>query len=757
MKKPRGARKGQLRKLAIFTGAFSLGIFLAQYLLPVDWQLPAGVAALMLACSRLLLRNDRGRRLLLTGVGLALAFGWNWLVIRQVQMPMEALAETEQTVTMTLCDYADKTDYGAKAVVRVEGLPGKAVYYGDAALLSVAPGQTVTDRVYWKSAARIRDEDVTSFTSKGIFLRAYPRGEAVFGSGSAGAVRWWPARTGQAMREKIAAVFSGDTAAFLTAVLTGDRSGLSADRAADLSEAGLYHILAVSGMHCGFLLTLVVLLLGRHRRRLVAGTMLVLLVFYALLTGGSPSVVRACVMLTMLLAAPLFGRESDGPTSLLTALFLILLHNPFAAASVSLQLSFAAMAGILYLTPRLSRLLKGTGKRGRLFHFTVAGFSATMGALVFTVPLSAYYFGTLVLISPLSNLLCLWAASGVFLLGLAAVAAGFLWLPLGMLLGVLPRLLTGYILGMAHLLARLPYHAVYFDNPYLPYWLAFVYLLFWAAFLVKRSPRRKYAAAALCGLVTLAAAVHLGTARYDGRLEIVMLDVGQGQCVLLASGKDCAVVDCGGSGWQDAGELVARRLRTMGYTRLDHLILSHYDKDHISGFAGLLARMDAGEVLVTEGADDREVRSAVWETAAGHGAAVRSVTGETDLKLGEARLRILPSGDDRNDNARSLAVLVSLEGQDLLLTGDMDRKAEERLLADWALPDLEYLAAGHHGSGASTSVRLLDALRPETVCISVGADNRYGHPAKETLRRLAERGCAVYRTDLHGDIQISWN
>ena len=399
----------------------------------------------------------------------------------------------------------------------------------------------------------------------------------------------------------------------------------------------------------------------------------------------------------------------------------------------------------------------GDKKHDKVFHFTVASFSATMGALVFTVPLSAYYFGTLVLIAPLSNLLCLWAASGVFLLGLLAVLAGFLWMPLGMLLAVVPRLLAGYILAAARLLAKIPYHAVYFSNPYLKYWLAFAYLLFLAAYLMKPKARRKYAVAALAAVLTLAVTVRLGAMRYSAGLEAVMLDVGQGQCVLLASGGEYALVDCGsGSSWYDAGEVAAHQLKTMGCTELDYMILSHYDKDHISGVTGLLARMDVAEVLVTEGADDEVVRAAVLETAAAHGAEVRTVTEEITLELGKARLRVFPPVGDGNDNERSLAVLASLGEEDLLLTGDLDRAAERALLAAWDLPDIEYLTAGHHGAKTSTSEELLDALKPETVCISVGS-NSYGHPARETLRRLGERGCAVCRTDLHGNIHLSLN
>ena len=745
-----------MRVLATFTGSFALGIFLAQYLVPAKWLLPCGAAAFVLAFGRLFLRNDWGRRVLLVGVGLTLAFGYDWLYIRQVQQPMEALAGTDREVVMTLCDYAVPTDYGAKATVRLEGLPGKAVYYGTAGLLELEPGQTVTDMVHLESASRIRDDDVTSFTSKGVFLLAYRRGEATYGEGSAGSPRWWPARMGHAMREKISAIFQGDTTGFLTAILTGDKSGLSEEGAAALSEAGLYHILAVSGMHCGFLLALVTFLTGRHRHRLTALCALPLLAFYAALTGGSPSVLRACVMLAFLLAAPIFHRDSDGPTALFSALFLILLANPFAAASISLQLSFAAMAGILFLTSRLYRLLLNGREGNRVTRFLAAGFSATMGALMFTVPLSGWYFGTLTLISPPSNLLCLWAASGVFLLGLLTVLIGFVCLPLAKLIAVVPTILVRYILTAAGLLAKIPYHAAYFANPYLKYWLIFVYLLFLAAWLHRKAPRRKYALAAVLACLTLGLTVKLGEWRYHADLDVKVLDVGQGQCVLLASGGEFTLVDCGsGNSWYGSGEIASQHLRAMGCRKLDRLILTHYDSDHINGVRSLLARMAVDTLLVPELADNGP-GSEILELARAHGVALKAVEDEMNLSAGRTVLTVLPPVGEGEDNERGLSVLASAGEEDILITGDMDGATECKLLETYDLPDIEVLVAGHHGSKYSTSNDLLDALAPETACISVGS-NSYGHPADETLRRLAEHGCAIYRTDMQGSIHLSLN
>lgn len=746
-----------MRKLAVFAGAFSLGAFLAQYLLRPEWVLPAALVFLGLGWASFLLPWEVRRRSAAAFAALALALGWSWLYVRQVQRPLESLAGTEGAAVMTLWDYAEKTDYGARASVKLEGFPlGKAVFYGDASLLELEPGQAVAGAARFQSAAKIRDTDITAFTSKGIFLLAYGRGEMSYGPGTAGSLRWLPARLGRAMTEKIRELCPDGTAGFLTAVLTGDRSGLSERDGIALSEAGLYHIMAVSGMHCGFLLTLVTVLTGR-RRRLTAALTLPLLVFYVLLTGGSPSVVRACVMLAFLLAAPLLQRDSDPPTALAAALFLILLVNPFAAASVSLQLSFAAMAGLLWLTPRLMRTLAGERPRGRVFRLVSAGFSATMGALVFTTPLTAWYFGRLVLVSPLSNLLCLWAAGLAFMLGLLSVAVGFFCTPLGALLALLPRALAGYILCAARLLAGIPCHALYYTNPYLKYWLVYVYALFALAFVLRPGNRRKYAAAALLAALTLAAAVKLGQWRCRANLDIFVLDVGQGQCVLLASEGRFALVDCGsGNSWLSAGDIAADHLSSLGCKRLDYLILTHYDSDHVSGVTALTERMGVEVLLAPDGADSAGLRETVLSAAEAAGASAASLEEVRTLSLGAAMLTVYPPVGEGGDNEEGLAVLTSAGDLDLLITGDMDRATEQKLLAAYDLPDVEILAAGHHGSRYSTSEELLEALRPETACVSVGS-NSYGHPSEEALERLARQGCTVFRTDLHGDIHLSLN
>ena len=279
-----------MRRLAVFCGGFAAGIFAAQYLLAVDWLLPVGLACIGAGVLTLLLPAPQRKRAVLCLVGAALALGWDWLYIRQVSAPMEALAATRQTLTMTLTDYPTETRFGAKVTVRAEGLPGKLVYYGDSPLLQLCPGQRMTEDVYLQSASRIRDDDVTVFNSKGVFLMAYSRGTPRFSAGSQSSPRWWPVRLGHAMQARIRTLFDGDDAGFLLALLTGQKGGLSAQADVDLSEAGVYHILAVSGMHCAYLLALVAFLTGRHRRRLTAAVAIPVLrpIFkYCMCFGGA--------------------------------------------------------------------------------------------------------------------------------------------------------------------------------------------------------------------------------------------------------------------------------------------------------------------------------------------------------------------------------------------------------------------------------------------------------------------------------------
>lgn len=747
-----------MRILATACFAFAAGILAAQYLLPT-WLLPYaafGCAALgvLWAWS---LRDNARRRALLIGLGLAAALAWNGGYVRFVQAPFEAMTGEKLTLVMEAADYPSATDYGCRVEVRIlaRGLHGRAIYYGGEALMDIEPGMRLTAPVYVNSAATIRGSEVTTHTARGVFLLLYDRGAASVERGAAGSARYLPQRLARRVQGIIAAAFPERTRAFMNAILLGDKFDLAAEDQVALSEAGLYHVTAVSGLHCAFLVAILAFFIGRDHAKLLSAAAIPTLALYALTVGLTPSVVRACIMLTFMLLAPIFDRDSDPPTSLSVALALILLKNPFAVRSVSLQLSFAAMAGMIVVSERLYQAISRR-KLGKLGHFLLVPLATTAGALAFTVPLSALYFGNLVLVAALSNLLCLWAASLTFAFGLLAVLAGFVFAPAAPFFALAPHAGALYLLGMARLLASVPYHAVYFANPYLKLWLVYVYAMLAACALLRG--RFRYPAAGVLAIATLALTLWLNVRPFrDGALHMVALDVGQGQSVVLYDDGAAALLDCGSSSYLDAGDAAADYLQSVGVRALDYVVISHYHDDHCDGLPTLLARVRVDRLILPDIEPEDALRAEVLSLAERYDIPVTFVREDTSLPLGGASVTVYPPLSGGEMNEECLTALCSAGTFDALFTADIDAETEALLLAAHDLPDVEVMMAGHHGSGYSNGEDLLAAVTPELAVVSSGADNRYGHPNAEALRRIAAAGAAICRTDLQGNIHITVN
>ncbi|MBQ1241579.1 MAG: ComEC/Rec2 family competence protein, partial [Oscillospiraceae bacterium] len=302
-----------MRKLALFSGGFALASALLCYG-TVMWLYGSVALGVLALFSCLFLRGKRCVGIFCTALGLCAGLLYCHAYRTLVCGPMTVLAETQQPLTLELCEYAAPTSTGgAKATVRViePQLRGKAVYYGDERLFSLAPGDRIRDTVKCKDAGFVRDEAVDTFTSRGMFLFLYSGEEPSFERAERSEIRYLPQQLAKRTKATIDGIFPARTAPFMRSLLMGDKSGLRAADSSALSEAGLFHITAVSGLHCGFLLLLVTWVFKAINRRKLAFFAIPILIFYALMTGASPSIVRACIMLSLFLIAPLFYRESD--------------------------------------------------------------------------------------------------------------------------------------------------------------------------------------------------------------------------------------------------------------------------------------------------------------------------------------------------------------------------------------------------------------------------------------------------------------
>ena len=748
-----------MRRLGWFSLGFGAAAALCAAVLPGIWGFIAG-AACALALFTLRISMRRWSCAALAVMGLAAGFAWFSAYDLCVTAPVRAMDGQTLTASATVRDDPQETSFGRR-VYADAGIENRRVrillYCYDP--IDLRPG----DRIAFTARFCVPEgEDYDLYyRSIGVGLIGYAVRGDIRAEAAKPSLRNLPLRLRAALKAQIDAIFPADSAPFIKALLTGDRSGLRYAQTNALSVSGIAHIVAISGMHVSILLGILMLLCGRQRW-LCAILGVPAVILFALMTGAVPSVVRASVMQILWLLAPLLRREDDPATSLGAAALCVLIPNPWAVANLSFQLSFGAMAGIFLLSGRIYQRIDRwppVKKAFRIrfvrvfFGYILRVLASTAGATLITMPLIAWNLGIVSLGALIANLLTLWAVSILFELSLALCLLGAVWMGAARFLSPVASFLARYILAVAGFVTRLPFSAVYTKNVFILPWMVFTYAAAGCCFLP--DGRRAVVPAACLSVIGLCLCLWLG--RLDGgphSLQMTMLDVGQGQCLLFEDGGVTLMYDCGGSGSDYTGEQAARYLLSQGKSRLDILVLSHYDADHCGGVCQLLERLPVSLLYLPDLPCDTALRGDIEAGAHARGAEIRYVSQDEKLNYASSEVYIFAPMLDSSDNEASLALLYSQGSYDILATGDMTAQAERLLLSRRRLPDVEVLVAGHHGAAGSTCDTLLRQTQPETVLVSVGKNNLYGHPAAETLERVEAFGAQLLRTDLCGTITI---
>ncbi|PJJ63370.1 competence protein ComEC [Compostimonas suwonensis] len=544
----------------------------------------------------------------------------------------------------------------------------------------------------------------------------------------------------------------GEGGELLPGLAVGDTSAVSAGLDADMKASSLSHLTAVSGANCAIVVAAIMLLgrvLGVARWVRVAGSLSALAAFVVLVTP-EPSVVRAAVMAVIVMLAFLSGRASRGLPALCVAVIAILVWDPWLARSYGFALSALATVGLLVLAAPLGERL--------------AAWMPRPLALAICVPLAAQLAcqPVLVLLDPAialvgvpANLLAGPAAPAATVLGLVVC----LLLPLAPLLAewcsYLAWLPSAWIAAVARLSADLP-------GARLP-WLAgaagaaVCVALTIALLLALLAARRRWrrAGAMVCGVGFAAVAgLAAGPGVVRGILRpaewsIAACDIGQGDAVLLRDGARFALVDTG-----PETEPLDGCLDGLGVGRLDLVVLTHFDLDHVGGVTALEGRAETVLSGVPENDADRRMLARL-EAA---GSTVVTASAGMSGSLGETRWRVLwPRGPlDRVEAGNDASVVVEFVSPVLssVFLGDLGESAQDALLATRTVSRVDVVKVSHHGS-ADQSEALYERLGAALGVISVGADNDYGHPTDRLLDLLARVGTAVARTDGQGLVLVS--
>ena len=745
-----------MRKLMLFSVGFTCACAIGVYCLSGFWYVFLGLLCLLSGLVLWLLKKRPAKIAAVILLGCTVGFSWIWGYDSFYLSTPRSYDQQTHVVTIVAADYSYKPVYGQAFDGRIE-LDDRTYqvrcYINEER--SLMPGDSVCGEFLLRFTGPGGERESAYHQGRGIFLMAYQKGDITFGTEPI-KLRDYPAVWRQKILSCITEIFPADTAGFAKALLLGESSELTYAQDRSFQISGIRHVIAVSGLHVSILYGFVYMFFGDRRLwNVLLGFPLLFL--FAAVAGFTPSIVRACVMQALFILVLFFNREEDPLTALAFSALLLLAINPMTITSVSFQLSASCTLGILLFGRKLKDYIlsfgklrkkgKGKSRRAKFVRWFTGCISVTLSAMVFTTPLCAAYFGLVSLIGLLTNLLTLWIVSTIFYGIMIACGASVIWLPLGKWIAWLIAWPIRYVMTVAGVLSKFPLAAVYTDSIYIVCWLILSYVLLIAFFALKK---KNPGLTAACIAVSLCVCLTLSwiEPRMDD-VRISVIDVGQGQSILLQSGKERYLVDCGSEEGEAAADITANFLLSQGIFRLDGIILTHYDTDHASGVTGLLESIRVDHLYLPDTVDSNGMRDKILAVA---GEKINWIQNEGKIILDRGNITLYPGNSYTDDNESSVCVLFQSQNCDILITGDRNSQGERKLLKAAEIPDLEILIAGHHGSKHATSMELLQATRPELVIISVGANNRYGHPTVETLERLELYECEVYRTDLSGTI-----
>lgn len=576
-------------------------------------------------------------------------------------------------------------------------------------------------------------------------------------------------------------------AAAIFAMLFGGYDGIRPELLEAFTITGIVHILSVSGSHIT-LMAGTANIVGRLLRmppRATAALATVVILFYSLLAGAIPPVIRSALMGILTLLALTAGRERDAQHILgLTALGL-LLYSPLWLFDISFQLSFGATAGLLYIAPPLRNWL-----RKKLPIFVADSMAVTIGAQLSVMPIIAWYFNVLSISSLLANLIIAPIVEWIIVAGLLAGLVASLIPMAGKLIFLLASLVLGVVYELSRWVAALPGSQIYM--PTFSWWAVVLYYIgliclmtekeqrnrlyntafvrYWLGYCPKMAGRKGWQI--LGGLLVFALILSFWQLLGNNKeLQVHFIDVGQGDSALVITPHGRAfMIDTGGvrEGGYDVGRMVdVPYLLHYGVRQLDYIFLTHAHDDHAAGVKGILAKLPVGAIGIGhEGTGDYLQVFGTGESAKTAKLLV-PLKEHSTMELDGVRIDILYSPEMEKVQKSQLAatgnefsnlIRVSYGNASFLFTGDLVAEQEAQVLASGTNVASTVLKVGHHGSRTSSSQAFLQAVNPRWAVISCGYNNSFGHPHKEILARIAaciqakilrtdQQGAIVFRTD----------
>ena len=551
----------------------------------------------------------------------------------------------------------------------------------------------------------------------------------------------------------------------LIGMLLGEKGFIPPNLKEVFAEAGVMHILAVSGLHVGIIAMalLVFLSILRLPKKLKLFILILILIMYASITGFRPSVLRATIMFILLIGGKLINRSRNLNISLFFAAFLILLSNPLILYDAGFLLSFIVTFSIINLSPILQELFS------KIVVWIKNPLAVSTAAWIGILPLSAYFFTKVSIISIVSNIFIIPLTGIAVILGFVTFFIGMASISLAGIIANINYPVLNLITLIAKSFSSLPFAFIYVAQPSIMVIILYYLMVFFIIemFYKKILSQKIKKKAALIVLSIILLIIIVQVFYPTDNLKVNFINVGEGDCILIeAPNKINILIDGGGTPQSDfdvGSKIVIPYLRRKGINEIDLLILTHPHLDHLEGLLPILRELKVDAVLdsgfICDVSEYREFISIIKEKNIPY---YQSKSGDNYIFSKNMEMLILNPPHtsnldcDSDFNNHSIVVKLYYKNSNFLFTGDIEREAENRLLIWQKILNSDVLKLGHHGSSTSTTLEFLDKVDPSIAVITVGK-NHFGHPSQKVIERLEDKNIQIYRTDEDGTVIIRTN
>lgn len=574
----------------------------------------------------------------------------------------------------------------------------------------------------------------------------------------------------------------------MSAILLGDKGDLDSNVRDLYQKSGIGHILAISGLHMSFLGNGLYSMLRKTGMSFKAAGAVVIcfLLAYTLMTGCGVSSIRAFIMFLVRIGADMAGRDYDMPTSLALSAAVIIAWQPLYLFDAGFLLSFGALLGITALSPCLEFCFLKEGEGGKNSRRTkfLKSFCSSLSVNVTLLPIMLYFFFEFPPYSIFLNLFVIPLMSAVIGAGIFGSLAVLVSSKAGGLLLFICKCILYLYDKACQISLSFPGSRIITGQPskviiFCYYILLFLFCIFvykckdnsktekgYLLFLMKEGWKKIFGSLSMTVIVIVLILPGYFACRGNGKLTVTMLDVGQGDGLYIKGPEGMTYfVDGGSSDVSSVGKYrIEPFLKSGGVAALDYVFISHGDADHMNGIEELLENQKMGIriktlVLPREEVHDDSLK-ALAKKAAGHGTRVAVMNEGDTLTEAEMKLTCMAPAQaycGEPGNAASMVLEIEFQEFDMLFTGDVEGEGERLLEKSGKLKEYDVLKAAHHGSKSSSPEGFLKQTIPKITWISAGRENRYGHPHKETIKRLEAVKSRIYSTQQCGAVTLVTN